>query len=130
MSDKQHSSTLRAFIISSSLLFTPAVAEPPPSADGRMAEYFKALTLPGMKDGYCCTAADCRPVQARWVDNHWEVFIDELTYGAGSGAPNAWVAVPDNLHVAPNPAPLRPSKAVACWYMRQLRCFDKPVAEG
>lgn len=118
------------FALMATMLVTPTVAAPPENSDGRMAEYFHGLTLPGLAPGYCCKISDCRPVQSRWVDSHWEVFIDEATYGKDSGAPNAWMVVPPEIYVAPNPAPLRPTQPVACWYQQKLRCFDKPVAEG
>ena len=99
-------------------------ARPPENADPALAPWYQSLTSP---DGFpCCSESDCRPVKARQVDGHWEVFIDKKSFSE----PNAegtdqWEAVPPEaiLEHEPNPT----GSAVACWYAGAVRCFVRPA---
>jgi hypothetical protein len=65
------------FVLSVGLLLiaTPLHAAPPPDADPAMAPWFNSLRQPGSGIS-CCSIADCRPVDYRTVDNHYEAFIE------------------------------------------------------
>ena len=43
---------------------------------------------------WCCTIADGRPVQARIVGTHWQVFVTEAKF---PNSPEGWADVPDAL---------------------------------
>jgi hypothetical protein len=78
-----------------------ASAQPPPGADpnSEIGKWFKSLKnehgLP------CCDVSDCRRVQARLMEGHYEAMIDEQ-----------WASVPDSKirHVA-NPT----GEYIACY---------------
>jgi hypothetical protein len=59
------------------LLAAGARAAPPTGVDpdGPMAEWYRSLKAPDI-GGSCCSIADCRPVEARQVGNHWEVLTE------------------------------------------------------
>jgi hypothetical protein len=40
-----------------------------------MAQWYRSLKAPDI-GGSCCSIADCRPVVARQVDNHWQVLME------------------------------------------------------
>lgn len=52
-----------------------ARAAPPVGADlnSPLAQWYKSLHAP--TGGACCGIADCRPVQARRAEDHWEILI-------------------------------------------------------
>jgi hypothetical protein len=54
-----------------------AYAAPPPNADGRFRDWFQSLRMPGSPGTMCCTIADCRMVEARWIDQtqHFEARV-------------------------------------------------------
>lgn len=114
----------------SAALISEAPAAPPEGANPDLAPYFQNLHTKDSSPGWCCSAADCRPVRARYSQVGWEVFIDKRTFGPDSGAPDEWVLVPREAMVVPNPAPTRPQTATACWYGGVVRCFDQPLTEG
>jgi hypothetical protein len=63
-----------------------ALAAPPPDASAKYSDWFQSLTVPGIPNLGCCTAADCRMVDSRWnseTQHHEarvirEVFSDAL----------------------------------------------------
>jgi len=78
--------------------------------------------------GYCCTSADCRDVESRMVDGHWEVLIDKKSFGPK--APDDWMVVPNDVHADSDLDAPRPTRGVACFYDGKVRCFDKPLTQG
>lgn len=78
-----------------------ARAAPPPGADPAMSPWFEDLRQPGTGRS-CCSIADCRPVDYRIVENHYEAFVDDQ-----------WMSVPPDkiLHRFDNPT----GRAVVCW---------------
>jgi hypothetical protein len=92
------------------LLAAPLRAAPPPDADPAMAPWFNSLRQPGSGIS-CCSIADCRPVDYRTVDNHYEAFIE-----------GEWRAVPPEKVItrADNPT----GRAVVCWTkLSGIMCF-------
>jgi hypothetical protein len=92
------------------LLAAPLHAAPPPDADPAMAPWFNSLRQPGSGIS-CCSIADCRPVDYRTVDNHYEAFIE-----------GEWRAVPPEKVItrADNPT----GRAVVCWTkLSGIMCF-------
>src|SRR5215475_3561590 len=68
---------LRSGIVLGFLSLMPALAQPPIGADPNspMGLWYKSL-----RDGVgraCCTIADCRPVDARLNQGHWEVMMED-----------------------------------------------------
>src|SRR5579884_97878 len=45
--------------------------------DSPMAQWYRSLKAPDTIGGSCCSIADCRPVEARQVGDHWEVLTEE-----------------------------------------------------
>ena len=78
-----------------------AWAAPPPDADPVLAPWFRSLRQP-WTNALCCSESDCRPVEARLHDGHYEALID-----------NAWRPVPDHLILERSDNPT--GRAVACW---------------
>ena len=97
----------------------PALAAPPPDADPRLAPWFQGLTHPGTNKP-CCSLADCRPVQYRVIDGHFQAFIGD-EFPRWSNPPHSWVDVPDShvLHRPDNPT----GEGVACWFQGEVVCF-------
>jgi hypothetical protein len=92
------------------LAAVPLHAAPPQDADPAMAPWFNSLRQPGSGIS-CCSIADCRPVDYRTVDNHYEAFIE-----------GEWRAVPPDkvLTRADNPT----GRAVVCWTkLSGIMCF-------
>jgi len=50
-------------------------ARPPENADPELAPWFRPLQAANGR--LCCSQADCRPVEYRVSDDHYEVLIDE-----------------------------------------------------
>jgi hypothetical protein len=101
-----------AFLGPVGLLLTAATshAAPPPDADPAMAPWFNSLRQPGSGIS-CCSIADCRPVDYRTVDNHYEAYIE-----------GEWRAVPPDKVIsrADNPT----GRAVVCWTkLSGIMCF-------
>ena len=61
--------------------------------------------------GSCCNNMDCEVAHARWIENHWEVFLDAR-----------WVVVPDEkvMKVFPHEAPVN---AHICHAGNFIYCF-------
>ena len=55
-----------------------AGAAPPDGVDpgSPLAQWYRSLRTPDTGVS-CCSVADCRPVQARQVEDHWEVLTEE-----------------------------------------------------
>jgi len=62
-----------------------ASAAPPEAVDpsSPLAQWYRSLRAPN-SDTLCCGIADCRPIQARQAEDHWEILIG-----------NVWVSVPE-----------------------------------
>ncbi len=91
-------------------LAMPLHAAPPPDADPAMAPWYHSLRQPGSGIS-CCSMADCRPVDYRTVNDHYEAFIE-----------GEWRPVPPEkvLTRADNPT----GRAVVCWTkMSGIMCF-------
>ncbi len=82
-------------------LAAAAYAKPPPDTDPALSPWFEDLRQPGTGRS-CCSIADCRPVDFRIVENHYEAYVDDQ-----------WMAVPADkiLHRYDNPT----GRAVVCW---------------
>jgi len=90
-----------------------ARAAPPPDADPALSPWFNGLRAP-WTNALCCSAADCRPVESRLRQGHYEVFV-------GGG----WRMVPDTtiLNRSDNPT----GRAVVCWTPHAgVLCFVRP----
>lgn len=119
---------MKRLLIGASLFaMSTALAAPPEGANPIYKPYYEGLIQQKTKLP-CCSIADCRPVRTRFVDAKWEVFIDKQSFG--DTADDEWHVVPPEAFVERNEAPTRPQQAVACWYNRQVRCFDFPLTEG
>ncbi len=94
-------------------------AAPPPGADPDLAPWFRSLHQPNT-DLSCCDRADCRTVQYRIVDGHFQAFIGS-EFARWQNPPYAWVDVPDAsvLHRHDNPT----GEGVACWAGMRIICF-------
>jgi hypothetical protein len=88
----------------------------PVGADPTLAPFYQSLKQPGT-GGICCSMADCRPVQVRFLRGRMQVFI-----GPQFPQPSLdWRDVPAEvvIHDVPNQA----GEPIACWYGKQVRCF-------
>lgn len=120
----------------------PAVAH---DMDEPYSDWYRSLKVPGdmgnpLAGTSCCNGGadpdpDCRNVETRVRDGHWQAFIDSLTFpdvpppktpgftnseSLYGHAPNDWVDVPENVIIRrENPT----GGPVACWYNRVIRCF-------
>jgi hypothetical protein len=94
-------------------------AAPPPGADPDLAPWFRSLRQPNT-DLSCCDRSDCRTVQYRIVDGHFQAFIGS-EFARWQNPPYAWVDVPDGsvLHRHDNPT----GEGVACWAGMRIICF-------
>ena len=82
-------------------LLRTGTAAPPPDADPRFAPWFNSLRQP-FTNALCCSEADCRRVDARLNDGHYEALIE-----------GGWRRVPDHLILDRGDNPT--GRAVACW---------------
>jgi hypothetical protein len=101
-------------IVLSALLTGPAGAAPPPAGSQQaqdMAPY--SAWIHGLRSPLsgtpCCDASDCRVVEYRIKDGHYEAFIGRDTW---VDAPDKWIVVPDDVILPPNK---RGPIAIACW---------------
>lgn len=94
-------------------------AAPPPGADPELSPWYRSLRQPNTNQS-CCDRADCRTVQYRIVDGHFQAFIGG-EFARWQNPPYAWVDVPDNsvLHRHDNPT----GEGVACWAGMRIICF-------
>ena len=79
----------------------PVLAAPPPDADPTLAPWFNSLRQP-WTNALCCSMADCRPVESRLSDGHYEALIE-----------GEWRRVPDHLILNRSDNPT--GSAIACW---------------
>jgi hypothetical protein len=64
-------------------------AAPPPDSDGRFKDWFRSLRVPGSHDMMCCSAADCRMIEAMWNDQtqHFEAKVTRERFSPGLQKP-------------------------------------------
>ena len=87
-----------------------AHAAPPPDADPTLAPWFNSLRQP-WTNALCCSMADCRPVDSRLNDGHYEALIE-----------GEWRRVPDHLILNRSDNPT--GRAIACWTRQVgIMCF-------
>jgi hypothetical protein len=67
-----------------------AHAAPPSDANGKFADWFKSLMVPGIPGAMCCTISDCRMVDARWNDRaqHYEARVIRERFSETLRRPN------------------------------------------
>lgn len=99
--------------------------------------WYRGLIVPGepgtpLAGSSCCSgggdpAGDCRNVETRIRNGHWEAYIDSKTFPDIEGkpllgkAPNAWVRVPDDVIIRGSNNPT--GRPVACYFAGTIRCF-------
>jgi hypothetical protein len=106
---------IAAWILVCIMMFiAPAKAEPPPGADMKSALsiWYKSLKNP-ISGGSCCDESDCRPIEARLRDSHWEILVG-----------TEWQVVPDERVLKRDNQDGRP---IACIYGDELLCFVPPA---
>jgi hypothetical protein len=87
-----------------------ALAAPPPDADPALAPWFNSLRQP-WTNALCCSMADCRPVDSRLNDGHYEALIE-----------GEWRRVPDHLILNRSDNPT--GRAIVCWTAQVgILCF-------
>ena len=98
---------------------TPLQAAPPVGADPDLAPWFRSLRQPKTELS-CCDRSDCRMVQYRIVDGHFQAFIGS-EFARWQNPPYDWVDVPESsvLHRHDNPT----GEGVACWAGSKIICF-------
>jgi hypothetical protein len=106
------------------LLAGTAQAAPPPvgSDDWQiMHPYAEWVTSQHDRRGYwCCDIGDGRPVEARIVDDHWEVHITKVHF---PDEPEHWLAVPDGKITAGG----NPTGTPIVWLLHgNVQCFAPP----
>lgn len=97
------------------LVTRAALAAPPPDADPALAPWFQGLQSPS--GASCCSLADCRPVDSRVKDGHYEALTE-----AG------WIAIPADKIIHPKSNPV--GRAVLCASPAQpdlIFCFAPPL---
>ena len=107
------------------LAASAALATPPPvgSPDYEIMHPYKdwITTQHNKRGGYCCDWADGRPVEAHIVDDHWEAHVTPEHF---PGAPDKWVAIPDEKVLTRNP-----TGSPILWYNVEhdnVYCFAPP----
>jgi len=87
-----------------------AHAAPPADADPALAPWFNSLRQP-WTNALCCSIADCRPVESRLNDGHYEALIE-----------GEWRRIPDQLILSRSDNPT--GRAIACWTRQVgILCF-------
>ena len=100
----------RALVIALACLARPVLAAPPQGADQSLAPWFNSLRQP-WTNALCCSMADCRPVELRLSDGHYEAKIE-----------GEWRRVPDHLILNRSDNPT--GRAIACWTQQVgILCF-------
>jgi hypothetical protein len=101
------------------LLAGRAEARPPENADPALAPWFEGLRAED--GGSCCSEADCRPVEYRIVEDHYEALIGRQF----DVDPGHWVSVPPERILKKTDNPV--GRAVACWMpYTGILCFVLP----
>jgi hypothetical protein len=91
-------------------LAAPTRAAPPPDPDPALAPWFNSLRQP-WTNALCCSMADCRAVESRLNEGHYEALIE-----------GEWRRVPDHLILNRNDNPT--GHAIACWTLQVgILCF-------
>ena len=96
-----------------------ALASPPAGVNeaSPLSDWFNSLRQNDYPRASCCSVADCRPIQSRTRDGHWEVYYK-----------GAWYVVPDSVIIRGIKNPT--GEAVACISPNltptQVLCFIKP----
>jgi hypothetical protein len=98
-----------------SALLGVAMAQPPSNADplSPLGRWYRSLMIPNTGSS-CCSAADCRPVEARLAGDRWEVHGD-----------HGWLAVPPDAILRRDNPDGRP---IACLHSGIIFCFVPPPA--
>lgn len=100
----------RALVIALVCLADPARAAAPQNPDPALAPWFNSLRQP-WTNALCCSMADCRPVESRLNEGHFDALIE-----------GEWRRVPDHLILNRNDNPT--GRAVACWTKQVgILCF-------
>ncbi|HET6306775.1 MAG TPA: hypothetical protein VFG12_06285 [Rhodopila sp.] len=96
-----------------------AWAAPPANADPNLGPWFQSLRQPHTNQS-CCDSSDCRMVQYRIINGHFQAFIGG-EFPRWQNPPYAWVDVPEEsvLHRHDNPT----GEGVACWAGSRIICF-------
>jgi len=109
------SSFRTAVLVAAGALISAAVlAAAPDGADPNspLATWYRSLQTQDGKS--CCSIADCRPMDARLVGDHWEILVP------GTG----WEVVPnDRVLNRDNPD----GRPIACRSLGQVLCFIPPA---
>jgi len=92
---------LQVAVVALAFVAQPVLAAPPPDADPALAPWFNSLRQP-WTNALCCSMADCRPVDSRLNDGHYEALIE-----------GGWRRVPDHLILNRNDNPT--GRAIVCW---------------
>ena len=92
---------LQVGVVALAFVAQPVLAAPPPDADPALAPWFNSLRQP-WTNALCCSIADCRPVDLRLNDGHYEALIE-----------GEWRRVPDHLILNRNDNPT--GRAIVCW---------------
>lgn len=93
-----------------------AYGAPPLSADPALAPWFQGLQQPS--GASCCSEADCRPVESRVTDGHWEALLPD----------GRWLTIPHEKIIHPKSNPI--GRAVLCASPVQpdvIYCFTEPI---
>jgi hypothetical protein len=111
-------------IIALMLFATPALASPPPvgSEDWNvMIPYKEWVTSQHDTLGrWCCNIGDGRPVDAKIVDDHWEVHVTPVHF---PGEPDHWLPVPDERVIRQG----NPTGSPILWLLHgAVQCFAPP----
>ncbi len=111
-------------VAASFVLASPAHAAPPPvgSDDWQiMHPYAEWVTTQHDRRGYwCCDIGDGRPVEARIVDDHWEVHITKTHF---PDEPEHWLIVPEGKITAGG----NPTGTPIVWLLHgNVQCFAPP----
>jgi len=98
-----------------SVLAGVALGQPPPGADPNspLGLWYRSLTAP-LSGASCCSIADCRPVEARWVGEGWEIYVNDV-----------WIAVSPYVVLRRDNPDGRP---IACLRPGMVMCFVPPAA--
>jgi hypothetical protein len=96
------------------VMFAASASAAPPDGvdpDCPLAQWYRSLRTPDTGVS-CCSVADCRPVQARQVEDHWEVLTED-----------GWRVVPAQRVLQRRNMDGRP---IACQVLGRVRCFVPP----
>jgi len=105
----------KLWVLAVAMLIAAVARAAPPAGvdpDGPMAQWYRSLKAPDI-GGSCCSIADCRPVEARQVGDHWEVLTE-----------TGWQSVlPERVLHQKN----LDGRPIACEVLGEIRCFVPPA---